>query len=236
MPQHSNPAGQRLLGKSIALVALTALLAYGCERGKENAAPPPRPIPAADAPATPAAPPAAKPTDPPHPAPAPDGAASDAGDTPKPPIPHTELAKDHKPLSETTTPRGVIVQTMKEGAGLPTFPKALVTLHFVMYVKDGWKKIESTYESGEPFVEQRLDNFVPGLGEGVVGMKPGEVRRIIVPPALAFGHEGLTEKDGTVVVGPDATIVFDAELISAKQAFIDPSAKPASPGAPAPGK
>jgi FKBP-type peptidyl-prolyl cis-trans isomerase FkpA len=238
----TTPAGQRLLGKAIALLAITALLLYGCERGKQTAAsnPPPKPsssAPAATPPANPAEP--ATNTKPADPTKTGTDAAATGDEKPKlPPIPHTELAKDAKPISEMTTPKGVLVQTMKEGAGMPTFPKALVTLHFVMYVKDGWKKVESTYESGEPFIDQRLDAFVAGLADGVVGMKPGEVRRITVPAALAWGKDGRDDDKGNVIIPPNATMVFDAELISAKQVLVDPTpkpkAKPADAPAPAP--
>lgn len=240
MPLPSNPAGQRLLGKSIALLALTALLAYGCERGKQNAAPAPAPTPAtpaapAPSPSTPAATPPAKPAEPAKPA---ADAPAEGDETPKlPPIPHTEIPKDAKPLSEMTSPKGSTVQVIKEGSGTPTFPKALVNVHYVLYLKDGWKKLESTYDNGES-LPVRLDAFVAGCADGIVGMKPGEVRRIIVPPALAWGKEGVKDKQGNYVIPPDSILVYDVELLNVKQVLVEPPAKPkpkpAAGPAPAP--
>jgi FKBP-type peptidyl-prolyl cis-trans isomerase len=237
-PMPATREGQRLLGKSIALLSLTALLAYGCERAKQN--PPadatPKPAPAAQTPATtPADAPKAttepaKPTD--------TKPQANGDDVPKlPPIPHTDLTADAKALNDMTTPSGVTVQVMKDGAGLPTFPKAVVTIHLVMHLKDGWKKLESTYEGGEP-ITTRLDAppMVEGLADGLVGMKVGEVRRVIVPPALAYGKEGVESKEekGTFAIPPGAVLVYDVELVSVKQVLAEPS-KPKPKPAAAPG-
>jgi FKBP-type peptidyl-prolyl cis-trans isomerase len=53
-----------------------------------------------------------------------------------------------------------------------------------------------------------VSNIIPGFSEGVVGMTVGDVRRLIVPPILAYGTTGQGE------IPPNATIVFDVELIA----------------------
>jgi FKBP-type peptidyl-prolyl cis-trans isomerase len=53
-----------------------------------------------------------------------------------------------------------------------------------------------------------VSSIIPGFAEGVVGMTVGDVRRLIVPPSLAYGASGLGE------IPPNATIVFDVELIA----------------------
>ena len=45
-------------------------------------------------------------------------------------------------VNEFTTPSGVIVKEYKIGQGAPTLPRAVVTVHMIMHLKDGWKKIE----------------------------------------------------------------------------------------------
>jgi FKBP-type peptidyl-prolyl cis-trans isomerase len=247
----TTPAGRRLLGKSIALLALTALLAYGCERGKEQASEKPAPTPTA---AKASEPPAAK-TEP-KPAPSVDAPktepapkTTDAGKAdekkpdenagpnakPKPkPIPHTELAPDAKPMNEfVAPPGGVIVQEFKTGEGFPVLPKAKVTVHFVMYLKDGWKKLESTYDNGEPLTAL-LNEFVFGMGDGMIGMKAGGMRRIIVPPSRGFGEEGRKGINGGPDIPPNATLVFDVDLVSIQQTVLNPAPKPkpASDGQP----
>jgi hypothetical protein len=236
MPSTSaSVAGQRVLGKSIAILAMTAMLVYGCERSKEQ--PPTKPATPAPAktpessgkPAATDKPAADAPKDP-----APKGADADKPVDPNakpklPPIPHTELAKDAKPASEfVAPPGGVTVQDFKTGEGFPVLPKAKVTVHFVMYLKDGWKKIESTYDRGEPLTAL-VNEFVLGMGDGLIGMKQGGMRRLIVPAARAYGDEGRPGIDGGPDIPPGATLVFDVDLVSIQQKLINPEPKPAAP-------
>ncbi len=248
----NSPESLRLLGKSIGLLALTALMAYGCEKAKTEQPPPPSPAPSSAKPAEPKPAPsraAAQPntTDTPKSAPveptksptadatklAPGPDGDKPADKPKP-IPHTDIAKDAKPIREFTTPTGVIVQEFKEGdaGAMPTLPKAVVQTHFILRLKDGWKTIQSTYEDGAPDDPHSLDQLVYGMADGIIGMKPGGVRRIIVPPARAFGNEGAKDKDGKVVIPPGATLVYDVELISNKQKIVDKPPTPAAPHTP----
>ena len=230
----SSVQGLRLLGHAIAFAAVTGLLAYGCEKSqaqKQGAQNPTgaQPKPGAAQPAkAPAAAPGAQPTKPVE-----IGAGIVQGEKPAPstepdpnappklkPIPHEDLAKDAKPLSEFTTPTLVVVQEFKAGKGMPTLPKAVVTMHFVLHVKDGWKKIQSTYDDGESETDL-LDEVVLGMADGIVGMSPGATRRIIVPPERGFGAKGVKDKDGTVIIPPGATLVYDVDLISNKQTVVD---------------
>jgi hypothetical protein len=248
-----NPHGLRLLGKSISLLAVTGLLAYGCERGQSSGGnPPPSPAPK-QSPAMPKTE-ATRTTEKPNPAastaqPAKpsadvtkiadftpgdrpksaDGAKSDdakpatdgapAAPTPKP-IPHADLPADVKAPSEFNVPMGAVVQEFKKGEGFPTLPKAVVTMHYVLHVKDGWKKIQSTYDDGAA-VTYQFDELVEGMADGIAGMLPGGMRRIIVPPERGFGAKGAKDKDGKVIIPPGATLVYDVDLISNKQTVID---------------
>lgn len=236
----------RYLGNAIALAAFTGLLAYGCEKSRDQATPAtpaPAKAPAANppAPTIPAKePPKAEPvqSDPPPtlvpPKPNEIKAMAPAEPTtpeaPKAkPIPHDELAKDAKPLSEFTVPTNVVVQEFKKGAGAATFPKAVVTMHFVLRVQDGWKKIQSTWEDGAPETYQ-LDELVLGMADGIIGMQPGATRRLIVPPARGFGEKGAKDKNGEFVIPPNATLVYDIDLISNKQKVVEaPKAVPVIP-------
>jgi peptidylprolyl isomerase len=248
--QEKKPFGtrqsQRLLGNAIALAAVTGLMAYGCEKAQSQKAesqkarqsqasstPPataPKELAAAPQPGKPATPPVADATPAAPPPtlvsanPADAKPAEDPNTTPEQPkapaIPHEELAKDAKPLGEFTTPTNVIVQDFKKGEGFPTLPKAVATMHFVLRLKDGWKKIQSTWEDGAPETYQ-LDEVVLGMADGIIGMTPGATRRIIVPPERGFGEKGVKDKKGNVVIPPNATLVYDVDLISNKQKIVE---------------
>lgn len=55
------------------------------------------------------------------------------------------------------------------------------------------------------------NSIIPGLQQGVVGMKVGGVRRIIVPPSVGYGEKG----QGSIP--PDSVLIFDVELLSVGQ-------------------
>lgn len=254
-----SPQSLRWMGNAIALAAFTGLLAYGCERARDQNAPatptpkaPTSQSPAAQQPAPAEAPKPAAPTSPPKDPPKADPAPSDPPATLVPakpgeieaskptepttpeapklkPIPHDQLAKDAKPLSEFTTPTNVIVQEFKKGEGFPTLPKAIVTMHFVLRLQDGWKQIQSTWEDGAPETYQ-LDEIVFGMADGVIGMQAGATRRLIVPPTRGFGEKGVKDKKGDYIIPPNATLVYDIDLISNKQKVVEaPKATPVVP-------
>jgi FKBP-type peptidyl-prolyl cis-trans isomerase len=89
-----------------------------------------------------------------------------------------------------------------------------VFVHYTGTLENG-KKFDSSVDRGKPF------DFVVGAGmvikgwdQGLLGMKVGEKKRLVLPPALAYGPAGITAPDGTVVIPQNATLIFDIELIS----------------------
>lgn len=220
---------------SVAVVMLLAAFAAGCQRTETAQPPEPAPAPApAPAPVQPKADPA--PANPPSAA----GASAPAAtptepqpDKPKP-IPHTSLAKDAKPMNTFKTPTSVVVEEHRAGTGFPTLPKAVVTIHFELRVQSDWSLVQSTYQEGSPET-RRMDVLVLGLADGLIGMRKGALRRIIVPPTRGFGSEGAVDKDGKVVIPPDATLVFDVELIDVQQTLTEMKPPEMPKGARAPG-
>jgi len=72
-------------------------------------------------------------------------------------------------------------------------------------------KFDSSYDSngGKPIsVTLGAGQVIPGWDEGIVGMKAGGTRRLIIPPALAYGAQG----QGPIPA--NATIIFDIQLVS----------------------
>jgi peptidylprolyl isomerase len=112
-------------------------------------------------------------------------------------------------VSERTLDNGLIIRTIREGdaEAQPLPEEAVVTLHTLGVLEDG-TRFDSSFEQGEP-VRLPLDLTIEGWRQGMVGMLPGEVRQLVVPPALAFGEEGQPP-----VVPPNATLTFEIELIS----------------------
>jgi len=110
-----------------------------------------------------------------------------------------------------TTPSGLKVEILKEGNGpLPQKGKTVV-VHYTGTLENG-KKFDSSRDRGEPF------SFVLGAGqvirgwdEGLALMNVGSRARLTIPPQLGYGSSGAGN-----VIPPNATLIFDVELVGVK--------------------
>jgi FKBP-type peptidyl-prolyl cis-trans isomerase FkpA len=56
-------------------------------------------------------------------------------------------------------------------------------------------------------------NVIPGFSQGVVGMKVGGKRTVVIPAVLGYGSAGAKNSAGVTVIPPNADLVFDLELL-----------------------
>lgn len=91
----------------------------------------------------------------------------------------------------------------------------IATIHFRARLAGQTANFDSTY-GGQPisFVAGGGELRVVGLDVGVIGMKAGGRRTLIVPPSLAYGSVEQVDRDGNVVVPANSTLIFDVQLIS----------------------
>lgn len=107
----------------------------------------------------------------------------------------------------------VDVETAKEA--MTAQPGDVVWVQYTGTLQDGGKKFDSSYdrldESGTPTpinFQLGKGKVIKGWDEGLVGMKVGDKRQLIIPPALAYGERGAGG-----VIPPGATLVFDVQLV-----------------------
>jgi FKBP-type peptidyl-prolyl cis-trans isomerase len=101
---------------------------------------------------------------------------------------------------------GLKIRDLKEGTGEPVSPAATVTVHYTGWTTDG-NVFDSSKRKGTPFTTS-LGGVVAGWQQGIPGMKPGGIRKLVIPAALGYGDRG-AGKD----IPPGATIIFEVELL-----------------------
>lgn len=117
------------------------------------------------------------------------------------------LAENAKKPNIVTTASGLQYEVLKPGSGKVS-PSATsnVTVHYKGTTLDG-KEFDSSYSRGEPATFP-LNRVIPGWTEGVQLMTEGAKYRFYIPPKLAYGEQGAGR-----AIGPNATLIFDVELI-----------------------
>ncbi len=105
-------------------------------------------------------------------------------------------------------PDGLKYVDLKIGSGPQPSAGQTVRVHYVGRLLDG-TKFDSSRDRGQPF-EFALGqgSVIAGWDEGVKTMRVGGRRKLIVPPQLGYGAQGAGDK-----IPPDATLVFDIELL-----------------------
>eukprot|EP00262_Sarcandra_glabra_P016114 TRINITY_DN512_c0_g1_i1.p1 TRINITY_DN512_c0_g1~~TRINITY_DN512_c0_g1_i1.p1 ORF type:complete len:229 (-),score=39.64 TRINITY_DN512_c0_g1_i1:84-770(-) len=118
----------------------------------------------------------------------------------------------------TTLPNGLKYYDLKVGGGLKAIKGSRVAVHYVAK----WRGVTFMtsrqglgVSGGTPYGfdvgQSERGNVLKGLDLGVVGMRVGGQRLLIVPPELAYGSQGVQE------IPPNATIELDIELLAIKQ-------------------
>lgn len=113
------------------------------------------------------------------------------------------------PAEMERTPSGLLVRTDREGEGLPAREGDTVVVHYTGWLADG-TQFDASRDRGRPLVAELGPGgrLVPGWDEGMRGMRVGERRTLVIPPALAYGAAGAGD-----VIPPDAWLVFEVELL-----------------------
>jgi FKBP-type peptidyl-prolyl cis-trans isomerase len=100
---------------------------------------------------------------------------------------------------------------IKEGTGAMAKSGQTVSVHYTGWLTNG-KKFDSSVDRGQPFTfDLGAGHVIKGWDEGVAGMKVGGKRQLRIPPELAYGDRGAGG-----AVPPNATLIFDVELLSIK--------------------
>lgn len=123
-----------------------------------------------------------------------------------------ELGIDLSQFHETQT--GLYIKDVTVGTGLEAMAGDTVFIDYTAYFVNG-VKLDST-EGRSPFRFVLGSNTViPGVDEGVTGMKAGGERKLVIPPDLGYGFSDV-QADSTWIPG-GSTLVYDITLVSVQQ-------------------
>ncbi|MDJ0509094.1 MAG: FKBP-type peptidyl-prolyl cis-trans isomerase [Crocosphaera sp.] len=110
-----------------------------------------------------------------------------------------------------TTESGLKYIDLKEGEGASPTKGQTVTVHYTGTLENG-KKFDSSRDRNQPFsFKIGVGQVIKGWDEGVASMKEGGQRILIIPSELGYGARGAGG-----VIPPNATLVFDVELLGVK--------------------
>ncbi len=106
------------------------------------------------------------------------------------------------------TPSGLQYVDLVEGDGRVAHVGENAIVHYTGWLEDG-TKFDSSVDRNEPFFFRLgAGRVIKGWDKGVVGMKIGSKRKLIIPPHLGYGRRGAGR-----VIPPNAPLTFEVELL-----------------------
>lgn len=134
------------------------------------------------------------------------GSGSSSGETTKPKVKTPVVVVPKGP-----PPKKLIVKDIKVGTGAPVKVGDEVTVNWAGVLYRSGKTYYSTWKNGQPYTFLTdTGRVIPGFDRGVIGMKVGGRRKLIIPPALAY------EKRGAISVPPSETLVYLVDLLGVR--------------------
>jgi len=110
--------------------------------------------------------------------------------------------------SEITLPSGVKYTDLVEGAGMPAQTYDNVIIDYTAWLENG-TKFDSTADSGQgpATITLGTTQIIRGFDSGLVGVRPGGKRRLVIPPDQGYGTQGHGQE-----VPPNSTLIYEVEV------------------------
>ena len=119
------------------------------------------------------------------------------------------MQKPHVDAYSGAPPTDLVVEDITVGDGPEARPGQVATVHYVGVAHSSGQEFDASYNHGEPFeFPLGAGHVIAGWDRGVVGMKVGGRRRLVIPPHLGYGNQGAGR-----AIKPGETLVFVVDLI-----------------------
>ena len=116
-----------------------------------------------------------------------------------------------EPGREVITPSGLRYVDLRLGQGDEAATGKIVEVHYVGWLEDG-TRFDSSRDQDRPLTFRLgAGDAIKGWDEGLVGMKVGGKRKLVIPPVLGFGRQGVGS-----VVPPNAILYYEFELLGVR--------------------
>lgn len=116
------------------------------------------------------------------------------------------MAKSQK--NSNSKPPTLKIEDIKIGEGQEVVGGDYITIHYKGTLENG-VIFDSSYKRGNPFKTRiGVGEVIEGWDMGVIGMKKGGKRKLIIPPLLAYGDKEIGD------IPPNSTLIFELELLS----------------------
>lgn len=110
---------------------------------------------------------------------------------------------------EGPAPTELQIIDLEAGTGPEAVVGKRVAVHYVGVAYSTGEEFDASYGRGEPLVfPLGAGRVIPGWDRGLVGMKVGGRRRLVIPPQLAYGDRGAGG-----VIAPGETLIFVCDLV-----------------------
>lgn len=133
----------------------------------------------------------------------------------KPVAPESQVSQVEESLNNNmnTEESGVQITVVKEGTGEPSKVGDKVAMNYTGKLADGTpfdSNVDPKFNHTDPFIfTLGAGQVIEGWEKGVLGMKVGEKRVLVIGPEFAYGEAGIGG-----VIPPSATLTFDVELLA----------------------
>ncbi len=115
-------------------------------------------------------------------------------------IQNTEMSKNTQEQNSTSTLR------ISEA-------KDVIVINYSGKLENG-TEFDSSYKRGQPLVFQvGVGQVIKGWDEGLIGVKRGDKKQLIIPADKAYGNQEIKGQDGKVIIPKNSTLIFDVEVV-----------------------
>lgn len=89
----------------------------------------------------------------------------------------------------------------------------VVIVHYTGTLENG-TKFDSSYDRGQPFgLILGKGMVIPGWEEGLLGMKKGDKKKLVIPPAKGYGATDVKDESGKIIIPKNSTLIFEVEVV-----------------------